>query len=316
MKPLSSTKTPLVGVLQGVMVGTHLLIARHLGSSTNPVVYAWSYLVAANAVLCAYLLLQGSWYPVHAALQRWPCLVAVGLINVGIQVCTVHGVALSGAASASVLVRTDLLFGLILVRLVYGERSRLGELVGGGLMVWGVLMVMRISATDLRGGVTGDVYLLLAGLLTALNAMLIKYGLKGVWGPTVAYFNTLVAGLALTGFGLVSGQWSAWTAAFGARSGWLCLAGLNYALSLLAYYFILQYYPVWMARSFALVSPVVAIAGGWLWFGEQMMWQQVVGVIVVMLGMGVMLGQRARQTSPKPAARLKQAAGAASTAER
>jgi drug/metabolite transporter (DMT)-like permease len=290
----SRAKVIVVGFVQGALIGVHLLITKAMSSVSDPLLYTFSYVAIANLVLTLYLSMTHQWGQVKAAGSHWRRWVTVGCINVAIQVCTVMGVRLSGVANAGVLVRTDLIFGIILGYLFYKEKTQAMELLGGAVMLWGVWCVMSLSPTALIQSPVGNLFPLLAGALLAINGLQIKYGLAEVEGPVVAYLNTLVVTvvmLPIMAFTL-NRQDLIQLANLKEIIG-LALAGLTYAISLLAYYYVIKILPVWICRSFSLLSPIVAIAGGRFIFHEMLTLGQLWGAVLIMMGIGIVLACRA-----------------------
>jgi len=289
-------KPVLAGMVYGLFQGAQLLIMKAVGLSADPLVLSFSFLVVANLTLTAWISAAGHWPKIAAGWRRWPYWLIVGIFNSTLTYLTVAGVHLSGASLAGVLVRSDLIFGVLLGYLIFREEVRGGEISGGMMMLAGILCVTDISIKDLAHISIGHLYLLLAGLLLAVNALIIKYGLGMLWQPAVAWFNTATASVCLGLVLLLNGAWQGLSelAAPLALLGVLAL-GAKESLGLLAYYYALASFPAWIARSFSLLAPLVAIGGGWLIFGEIMTTRQIAGTILAISGMIVLHYFRSRR---------------------
>ncbi len=284
------------GIVNGILLGAQLLMMKAIGLQGDAMALTWGFLLACNLCLCFWLTINKGWPKVIAGLDRWRQWGTVGVVNGIMTYLTLVGVNMSGAANAGVLLRTDLLFGLILGYLLYKETAGAGELAGGAIMLAGVWLVMDIAFQDVGLHSLGDVYLLLVGLLLAVNATIIKYGLRTVWGPAIAFFNSFSASFFLLVVLLVTGRWSALLS----LGNPACLAGaaavgVMEALVLLAYYYSLARFPIWIARAFGLLSPVAAIGGSWWLFGETIHIRQGCGFVLALAGMSLMLVQRGRR---------------------
>jgi drug/metabolite transporter (DMT)-like permease len=156
------------------------------------------------------------------------------------------------------------------------------------------LCVMRLSPNDLIHSPLGNVFPILAGVLLAINGMIIKYGLAGIEGPVVAYLNTMVVSVVMLPILTITASWQELLRlGEGQEIVGLILAGMSYAISLLAYYYVIKKLPVWISRSFTLLSPIVAIIGGRLIFHEVHTLGQFLGALLIMLGISIVLVYRA-----------------------
>lgn len=294
--PANATPKALVaGIAHGVLLGAQLLIMRVIGDKVSSLVLSWGMFATCNMILNLWFTFTGQWPAVISGLGRWRQWVSVGVLNGILTTLTFVGVNMSGAANAGILMRTDLLFGLLLGYLLYKERTHPLELAGGGLMLCGVIMVLGISFTDFHLQSIGDLYLLTVGLLLAINAVIIKYGLGTLSGAAIVYFNTLVAGLFLTVVITISRSWAAAPLLLNkAVLPGVIATGIIQTLALLTYYYALDFFPVWIARSFGLITPLVALVGSLIFLGEKLTVAQVGGTALALAGMAVMFVQRGR----------------------
>lgn len=285
-----------IGIIQGVTTGIHLLVSKAVAANCDPVAYAFAYLLAANLLVLCGVAMSGRMAELRITRRQLMRIVYIGTVNTGIQLLTVMGVYLSSATGAGVLVRTDMLFSLLLGYLFFRERVHATDITGSTLMLWGVVWVMNLVPGMLFSELSGDLCLLAAGFLIAENGMFIRHKLMDVPGRAIAFYNTLVAS-ALMGLAMaVTGRSAGLTTLVGYPAVWGLLgAGASYGLSLLTYYAVLEVYPVWLTRAFLLVSPVVAAIGGWWFFAERLSVKQIIGCVLVMAGMAVMFFGRALQ---------------------
>ena len=291
------------GLAHGFLLGAQLLIMRVIGDQAGSIALTWGMLLASNFIIAIWLTWTGQWSAVRHGLGRWRQWLCVGVTNGALTYLTMAGVHFSGAANAGILTRTDLLFGLLLAFVIYRERSHPVELAGGAIMLCGVFSVLGISLSDIHLQSIGDVYLLMAGLLLAVNAIIIKYGLRSLTGASIAFYNTLVASVFLTLVISCTGGWSQAIPLLGQSVALSVLAiGFMQAFALLTYYYALERFPVWIARSFGLITPIVALAGSTLFLAEELTARQVYGTVIALVGMAIIFIQRGRAAGQHVAA--------------
>lgn len=76
----------------------------------------------------------------------------------------------------------------------------------------------------------------------------------------------------------------------------LCFAGIGQTLIYVVYYYNLRRNPVWIVKIFLLLMPIVSAGLGFLLFGETMVFNQYIGVVIVLGGaMGILLEQGKKQ---------------------
>lgn len=290
-----SAKAISAGLAHGFLLGAQLLIMRVIGDQAGPVILAWGMMATSNLIIAIWITRLKQWPSVRNGLCRWRQWITVGVINGALTYLTMAGVHISGAANAGILTRTDLLFGLLLGFAIYRERSHPVELAGGAIMLFGVFSVLGISLSDIHFQSIGDAYLLTVGLLLAVNAIIIKYGLPSLTGSGIAFYNTLVASVFLTLVITFTAGWPAASPLLGRTvMPGVLIIGFMEALALLTYYYALERFPVWIARSFGLITPIVALAGSALFLTETLTARQVYGTVIALVGMAIIFIQRGR----------------------
>jgi len=104
-----------------------------------------------------------------------------------------------------------------------------------------------------------------------------------------------VAGLFLTVVITISRSWAAAPLLLNkAVLPGVIATGIIQTLALLTYYYALDFFPVWIARSFGLITPLVALIGSLIFLGEKLTVAQVGGTALALTGMAVMFVQRSR----------------------
>jgi drug/metabolite transporter (DMT)-like permease len=190
---------------------------------------------------------------------------------------------------------------VVVLRLLFGERIRMGTLVGVlvGFAGVAVLVVPR--------GVTGSV---------APVGMLMLLGAAASWAvgtyysqrvalprdPFVATAAQLVlGGLGLAVVGVATGEIGlVQTAAFSDRSvvAFVYLVTFGSILAYTAYTWLLQNAPVSKVATYAYVNPVVALVLGWWVLAEEINPSMVVGGAMIVVAVGLVVRTESRPSAP------------------
>lgn len=202
-----------------------------------------------------------------------------------------------GVANSTVLWRTDIIFAILMGRVLFGERIAFREVIALVGMVTGVFMITETSPTGFRFHLVGDLLVVTSAFLMTCNAYIIQRLLKPCPNAWIAFINN---GVSLCLLSLVylflqakSGTLDADIAAFRANPWFLglcALLGLIGSCVFLTYYFALQRLAVWQVRAFMLFVPFFAAPLAYLvpTLRETLSALQVCGMVLV-TGFGLWL---------------------------
>jgi len=210
-----------------------------------------------------------------------------------------------GVANAAVLLRTDLIFSILLGRIFFHERARPKELLALAGMVAGVFLITKVSLRDYRFQVIGDLLVIGTAFLLTVNAFIIRFALEPCHNTAIAFYNSWgsLGMVALIYFALEwqGGACTRDVEAFLAHPGLLAanlvLGALEAALILL-YYYCLYRFPVWEVRAYLLFIPFFAALIAWLTpsLREALTVRQLAGMATVtVFGLWLMALSRARE---------------------
>ncbi|HEV8701107.1 MAG TPA: EamA family transporter [Candidatus Polarisedimenticolia bacterium] len=172
----------------------------------------------------------------------------------------------------------------------------LGLVIGFG----GMLILMGPKLAGLGGGgrglgdFKGELALLLANLCWAWGSIYARRRIRGIPPLMGAALEMLIAGLALTGTGLLLGEAPRFHLT---RSAALALAWLIVAGSLCgytAYIWLLHHVPAAKVSTYAYVNPIIAVVLGWLVLDEALDWRMAAGTAVILGGVAVVNTARVR----------------------
>lgn len=195
-----------------------------------------------------------------------------------------EGLHRTSIASASFIAHTQVLFIATLGAWRLGERLKLHEMLGAGLMMVSALLV---SARHLNGllalnlGNIGDLMVLGATVLWAYGAVVSKQLL-----------NRMKAGELLAWRGLISSAAAVGTAwfyfgTFPYSQGFLVGYSLTVGAGFLGYYLALERLKASEVATWEIATPFVAMVLAYFWLGEVPTLLQLLGGVVLALGMWV-----------------------------
>ena len=225
---------------------------------------------------------------------RWRAVVAVGLF-IGVGQFGVLFVAMNiglPAGLASVIAPLQPVFTIPLAVIALGERPSLRQVVGISLAVAGLGAI--------AAGRANDVPLLAVALGVASAASwgcgnVVTRAAKPRRPFSLLVWSSLVAPVPLLALSLVfegAGRWQNAASSVGA-SGIAALAYVVVVSTFFGYgvwYWLMSRYPASTVAPFTLLVPVVGILTAWLVRGEQPTWGELLGSLVVLVGLAFALG--------------------------
>jgi drug/metabolite transporter (DMT)-like permease len=222
-------------------------------------------------------------------------LLWMGLVAAFLSICSYAGLQLTTATSASLLIRLDLLFVVLIGWALGVERLTSWGAVAIPVMLVGLALLMEVHHCTWSGRLAGDLLIVLAGLGLAVNAFIIRRILGILDEESVCFYNML---LCSVGFGVLalyqglaipsvvverpSGWW------------WLIVLGVAAAASTSIYYAALHRMPVWRLRAFLLISPFVVAIAEWALWGTRLTRTQLLGGALLLAGVFVLVLDEAR----------------------
>jgi drug/metabolite transporter (DMT)-like permease len=266
-----------------VLFGSVNAVAKK-GAVDPLVLTGLTYLIAGLAALP----LAASFRPRRADL---PLLAAMGVTGGFLAPAALFfGLRTAAASDASLLLTTDMLFTILLARLILGERPGRRAMLGIGLL-FAAAVTVAAPAAGHGGSTLGGLLLVLAaaffwGVDNVLGARLMGQHkahhlllVKGFVGGTLALLLAAALGRSLT---VASAEWP----------GILFIGLLGIGASAFAFYVALG--SLGAARASAILWPAVALAGiaaGALLLGEPLRWNHGAAALLVVAGV-LLVAQR------------------------
>ena len=197
-----------------------------------------------------------------------------------------------GVANSAVLWRTDIVFSIIMGRILLGERVKTSQYFALAGMIAGVLLITKTSLSGYQFQWVGDLCIILAAFMLTTNAFIIRMRLSEVNDTMLAAMNNATSGLMLAGIYVVlsfsQDVFGADVAVFAQKPELLAvclLSGLFSATIFLLYYYCLRRLPVWELRAYMLFIPFFAAPIVWFvpFLDDEMTSGQIVGMFFIVI---------------------------------
>ena len=246
------------------------------------------------------LLIMGLRFAISSLITFWLVPIPIGhlkqifyiaFISATLQYgLTFSGLKILDTSSASLLVQTEVVFGIIIAAIFLKEIPTLKQLIGIIIAFSGTFLLL--GSPSLEGKLLGAFYILSGTFFWAIGQIMIK-NLKGAVGgftlicwigifssPQMILLSLFIDGNPMS---LI------YSANF---STWLTVLYLGIVMTVLGYgawYHILSKYPVAIAMPFLLFIPVTAIIGAILFFGDRPDIKVLIGGAIIIAGVSIII---------------------------
>jgi drug/metabolite transporter (DMT)-like permease len=248
-----------------------------------------------SRVLCLSLL--GSWI-LHrgAGWRRFRVrgegarLLWMGAISTVINLAWFYSLQWTTATNVAILIRTDIVFVILIGATFRLERIRPAQLAVIPVMFVGLGLLCEIQRFDFSGHLTGDLLVVCAALAFSVNAFIIRRILTVLDPEVIAEYNHAASSLGFLAIVLLQGQFAQLPACCtGPRAVAIAALGVCTAVGLPLYYVALKHLPVWKLRVCMLAGPVfTGLFERWYWDLE-MTWLQMLGAALILLGLAAII---------------------------
>jgi O-acetylserine/cysteine efflux transporter len=278
--------TALIVVILLVLDSLHLVFARLLLPHMPPTTSSF-YVMAIGAIEVAIILKLWGQIQVDVLRQNLWFFLSIGFLVGTSTVLTFMSVAFIDPGTGSLLLKSATVFSVAFGVIWLRERLVLDQLIGTVLAIIGVVIITFQPGDYLR---IGSLIVIVAALVYALhNAIFKRYG-RGINLPNFFLFRLASTTLFLLVFAAARNElyvplgWQAWAI--------LLLTGtVNVVLSRGLYYLTLHRLNLSLHAIILTLSPIATIAWTLLLFGVWPTLQQLIGGVVVIVGVMMTVGQ-------------------------
>lgn len=196
------------------------------------------------------------------------------------------GVDLTTATTGALVIRLELAIVFVLSYVVLKTRVTAAGWVGTVLLFLGTMSALGVSFGDLTFAPLGIAALIIAAVLTAGNAIIIKLHFGKLPSEMPALASCVCQTLFFSIILLSTGKFTATFASLANPRVAIeaLILGLLTAGSLILYYFSMKRIPMWTCRILSLIGPVVAVLGDHFWLGTVITRGQLIGLTTVLCG--------------------------------
>tara|TARA_B100000929_G_scaffold290077_1_gene282504 strand:- start:156 stop:1097 length:942 start_codon:yes stop_codon:yes gene_type:complete len=286
-------------LLVALIWGLSWAVGRILALGLPPLTGAWLRYVVTLLLFYAWFAVRAArgkqvrWFPKDR--QSWKTLTLIGLTGVfGYQIFFMHGMRLTAAGDASLIVTFNPIFTVLLAAPLLGQpisRKMFAGLVCGFI---GVAVVTGWSPnTDLpfNERILGDFLILLAALNWALTTNMTKRMMERRKGEAEASTLEIVVWYSLLGTLMLTplAAWETWKYGLPqpTMTDWYAVIYLGALSTVIAYYWFargIEKLGATAASSYVFLVPVFGVLGGVWLLDEKVGWTLIAGFILIVSG--------------------------------
>ena len=150
----------------------------------------------------------------------------------------------------------------------------------------GIIVIFSDTfGSDLSMNVLGMIAIVLSGIIQAANAVLVKKKGKNLNPLSMNFIPMLIAGVALIVLGLLFEDLSKIKFDHKAIFSVLYLALFGSILTFTTFYWLMKKINIVLLSLITFITPIVALFLGWLIYNEQLTSENIIGAIMVLIGL-------------------------------
>lgn len=241
-----------------VISGFAIFLSKLLVAKIDPIVFTALKNIFTAAVL-SFIIFNSRLKTKILKLSKgdWLRLFIIGLIGGSIPFALFFtGLKITTAANAAILHKTLFVWAALFAMPFLHERLKFSQMIGYVLVLWGVLWTTGLKFS----GDTGEIMVLAATILWAVENVIAKAAIRQVPGIIVAWGRMTFGSMLLLGLLTFQGKMSLLFQAGGDNFLPFLISSLLLVGYVATYYSSLQYIPVTIASSILVVSaPITAL---------------------------------------------------------
>jgi len=286
-------------LLVALIWGLSWAVGRILALGLPPLTGAWLRYVVTLLLFYAWFAVRAArgkqvrWFPKDR--QSWKTLALIGLTGVfGYQIFFMHGMRLTAAGDASLIVTFNPIFTVLLAAPLLGQPISRKMFAGLACGFIGVAVVTGWSPnTDLpfNERILGDFLILLAALNWALTTNMTKRMMERRKGEAEASTLEIVVWYSLLGTLMLTplAAWETWKYGLPqpTMTDWYAVIYLGALSTVIAYYWFargIEKLGATAASSYVFLVPVFGVLGGVWLLDEKVGWTLIAGFILIVSG--------------------------------
>ncbi len=271
-----------------IISGVSVFINKYGVSGINPYVFAFLKNVSVALVLSGFILLAREWRALAKLTKKeWILLVLIGFIGGGVAfLLFFKGLAMTSAASGSFIHKTMFIYTMALAAVFLREKIKKEMLIGALLLLAGNLLALK--SMNISFG-AGDLFILAATFLWAVENVISKYTLKNLSSKVVIWGRMFFGSALILGYLWLAGKLSIVGQLNFGQIFWIEITSLILFGYVLTWYSGLRYIPASVATAILLLgSPITTflsfLSSGTINFNEIMSGLLIISGLAMILG--------------------------------
>jgi drug/metabolite transporter (DMT)-like permease len=278
-----------------IISGFSIFINKYGVSVINPYIFTFLKNVSVALMLSGCILAFKEWKVLKTLSKKhWSLLFCIGLIGGGAAfLLFFKGLSLTSASQGSLIHKTMFIYVILIAAFFLKERIKKEMLIGALLLLLGNLLALK--SLNISFG-RGDLYVLAATFLWAIENVISKYALRDLAGRTVAWGRMFFGSLFILGYLFLSGQVSLIANLNYEQIIWVSITSALLFGYVMSWYSGLKYVSVSVATAILLLGSPITIflafsSSGKINFGEIVSSGLIISGLAMILGFKYILEQ-------------------------
>jgi len=279
---MNKNKGLLLVLVMALISGVVVFISKFGVTVINPYIFTALKNIIVALVVVSWLLMMRDWQILKSLTKRqWFILSAIGVIGGSIPfLLYFKGLSLTIPVQAAFIHKTMFVYVAVLAGIFLKEKISRGFLIGGLLLLFGNILLLRIIPHQFG---IGDLLILIATLFWATENVISKYLLKELPSRIVIWGRMFFGSILIVIFLIVTGQMSLMFSLNVQQIGWTMITSIFLFTALAAWYTGLKYIKVSVATTVLLLASPITTLLSLLFLGQTLILSQALGIVLIAL---------------------------------
>ena len=293
---MNKNKGFLLVSVMALISGVVVFISKFGVTVINPYIFTALKNIIVALVVVSWLLMMKDWRILKSLTKRqWFILSVIGVIGGSIPfLLYFKGLSLTIPVQAAFIHKTMFIYVAVLAAIFLKEKISQGFLIGGLLLLFGNILLLRIIPHQFGWG---DFLIFLATLFWATENVISKYLLKELPSRIIIWGRMFFGSILIVIFLIATGQMNLMFSLNAQQIGWTMITSIFLFTALAAWYTGLKYIKVSVAATVLLLASPITTLLSLLFLGQTLVLSQVLGIVLIALA--VFWVYKSSRTVPK-----------------
>lgn len=271
-----------------VISGISIFINKYGVSVINPYVFTFLKNLSAVLMLSGLSLALRDWKTIKTLTKKqWFLLMSIGFIGGGAAfLLFFKGLSMTSASQGSFVHKTMFIYVMFMAAFFLRERIKKEMIFGALLLVLGNLLALKSLNVSFGAG---DLFVLSATLLWAVENVISKHVLKDLPGRTVAWGRMFFGSILIFGYLFVTGQARLIVHLNSEQIIWVSITSIFLFGYIMSWYSGLKYVPVSVATAILLLGSPVTTFLAYAASGK-INFEEIISSVLIVLGLVFVAG--------------------------